>query len=529
MRQSITLTLPIGVFLIILFPYLNYIPMWDSGNYLSHCVLKAVNQPFNIMAFNCSNHGSIVFGLFYGALQYISFGNSLCLHLTSFALLITGFYFYHAILKHFFKDKPTIFIGMALMCWNPAVVANAINPTPDLVVLVFSIICLWAFINQRIGYAALSGLALLFSKESGIVYYGLCSFLYLTLHYSAATNRRDFLLKNILMLSWPFVIYGLFCWYKTTYLQSNLLFHDTSILFLINQIFLVAPVTDERFSNFSAFYAVFLLNFQWIVAAGILIGVISSRFGKQDANRDFFRPFDRKDCMYIFLLALLLVYVLSRYPHYLNVRYYLPVFPLTTLLFIYVLHRANFYRWRIFASVLCGLFVLSCFYTIDPVSRWFFGTFNFGSHALLNLPARTGECCGYGRDHLIYNLQHTELQTLLQQFAAQVELNKNDVIVADDLANFFVYERLMAHPHHAYALCLKRNDTAVISKDFAEMELRSAVNQSTRLFYPMLPNLKTEEFTQEVMSHLLPVQITRMSHNGYALNVMQLKAESFAR
>lgn len=38
------------------------------------------------------------------------------------------------------------------------------------------------------------------------------------------------------------------------------------------------------------------------------------------------------------------------------------------------------------------------------------GTFDFGTHKMLKMTSLTGECCGYGRDQLVYNLEFVHLQ-----------------------------------------------------------------------------------------------------------------------
>jgi len=520
MRKSLTLILPVIIFLSILIPYITYLPMWDSGSYLSQCVLDAVSKPFNLLAFNCSNHGSIAFGLIYGLGQYISFGNSLLMHLTSFALLIIGFYFYHATLKHFFSDKYTILLGMLLLCLNPAIVANAINPTPDLTVLVFSIICLWAFLSNKLKYAAYAGVALVFSKESGVLFYTLSCVLYLLFNGFSKHRIREFA-----YLFLPFFAYALFAWYKMHYAQANLLFQGTSIIFLIKRLFFIDLSSFYDPTIFSAFYAIFILNFQWVVALTMIVG-IAAVYVKRRSGQKTQYPFNNRDIMFVLLLMVSLSYVLSRYPHFLNIRYYILVFPLSVLVCLLTLQAANLPYWRVVMAGLLPLLFISCFYTIDPVSRALMGTFNFGRYQLLNMTSRTGECCGYGRDQLIYNLQHTELQTLLNKFARQVKLGRSDAIVADKEADFIVYERLGA-PRFISALCLNHNNKPSITQNFEILKAWASYSRSARIYYPQLPNLNSLAFTQTVLNNLKPVGVTRVNHAGYEMSVMQLELEVF--
>ena len=59
-----------------------------------------------------------------------------------------------------------------------------------------------------------------------------------------------------------------------------------------------------------------------------------------------------------------------------------------------------------------ALLAVSAMRTVDPVSRWLWGTFRFGSHQMLDMTSLTGECCGTGRDQLAYSLEFTRFHDL---------------------------------------------------------------------------------------------------------------------
>ncbi len=59
-------------------------------------------------------------------------------------------------------------------------------------------------------------------------------------------------------------------------------------------------------------------------------------------------------------------------------------------------------------GTVCVLFGLSIWRTTDPISRSIFGTFKFGDHEMLRMTSLTGECCGYGRDQLVYSLEFAQ-------------------------------------------------------------------------------------------------------------------------
>lgn len=54
------------------------------------------------------------------------------------------------------------------------------------------------------------------------------------------------------------------------------------------------------------------------------------------------------------------------------------------------------------------------FRTIDPVSKFIFGQFQFGQHTMLRMISLVNECCGYaGKDQLAYNAQYAVIGRLI--------------------------------------------------------------------------------------------------------------------
>jgi len=74
--------------------------------------------------------------------------------------------------------------------------------------------------------------------------------------------------------------------------------------------------------------------------------------------------------------------------------------------------------------------------TIDPLSRWLFGTFPFGQRDLLELTSITHECCAAGRDQLVYNLEFTTLAALMDDALAATRAGDSTLIVLPDSLNW---------------------------------------------------------------------------------------------
>jgi hypothetical protein len=64
------------------------------------------------------------------------------------------------------------------------------------------------------------------------------------------------------------------------------------------------------------------------------------------------------------------------------------------------------------------------------------GTFRAGDRELLRVTSITGECCGYGRDQLAYNLEFTALAELQDVLFARIRPSEQTIFVAHDEANW---------------------------------------------------------------------------------------------
>jgi hypothetical protein len=105
-----------------------------------------------------------------------------------------------------------------------------------------------------------------------------------------------------------------------------------------------------------------------------------------------------------------------------NPRYVLPLFVFLLAAFVIALSQAHgrFRRWAVAIVILVvPLMIVSHHRTVDPLSKWTFGTIQFGDHDLLKmggirrLPAH-GRLTYYGRDQLVYNLEFMKFGELAE-------------------------------------------------------------------------------------------------------------------
>jgi hypothetical protein len=168
---------------------------------------------------------------------------------------------------------------------------------------------------------------------------------------------------------------------------------------------------------------IFILNFNWIPTVLVLSLVIAILCrGKRIAKGI------RWDLLLFLLGSLCLtVYVTTCLRPFNNARYILPTTPvLFALAFaaLTVLVRQRVMRIAIL-SVMVILAIASNFRTIDPVSRWVFGTFDFGGHKMLDVASFFGNS---RRDELVYNLEYTNLQYLANSAAEHLFIDRDSII-----------------------------------------------------------------------------------------------------
>jgi hypothetical protein len=186
----------------------------------------------------------------------------------------------------------------------------------------------------------------------------------------------------------------------------------------------------------------FVLGFMWlptlVLAADLVVG--TRRFVRELPRRAV-PAADADRVLLLTLLGVGSVYLLTRYRTFASARYLLPAYPLLLLLLLPSLHRLGVppRLRRAFLTTVVGLFALQVVRTADPVSRALWGTFPVGRHDLLRVTSLTNECCGYGRDQLVYNLQFTALDALQSRALERIQpIARRRAVAVSLLANWYL-------------------------------------------------------------------------------------------
>ncbi|MGE5785650.1 MAG: hypothetical protein ACM3ZE_13720, partial [Myxococcales bacterium] len=216
-----------------------------------------------------------------------------------------------------------------------------------------------------------------------------------------------------------------------------------TVMTIAHQLFTFAPFTRRMHAQLAG---IFVLQFMWIPSA-VIAGWILWRFASLRAG---VRPWRcgartrRWRCLLSILV--LLAFLLTSIRTSVSVRYYTVLYPL--LLLASLVAGASLpvsAAWRRgFLGCIIIAFGASNFRTVDPVSRYAYGTFRFGSHRLLAMNSINAERCGFGIDQLVYNFEFVRLHEAIE--AALVELRPSGVtpiVVADEM-DWYLMARMNA-------------------------------------------------------------------------------------
>jgi hypothetical protein len=286
---------------------------------------------------------------------------------------------------------------------------------------------------RSIAGTALAGTALTFSKEPGVVLYVLAVGLHaLVFELSPRAQRVRRLVRR-----WPLAIPPLLL--IVFYLARSAgpwvnPVHPTTPL--------IAQMLRLNLFVVLAYCAtIFVLQFTWIPTSFVVAHV--ALCARAALSRKSL-PITRQE-LFVWLLFATAAAAWISFPTFVNARYFLPLAPLLLLCFASALGAIDPPRPILRASVIAAvaaLFLASAFRTIDPLSRAVFGTFPFGKRSLLYMTSITHECCGFGRDQMIYNLEFTQVHHLLEDVHARFPLAPGIRYASSEVADWHLMDRI---------------------------------------------------------------------------------------
>jgi hypothetical protein len=174
--------------------------------------------------------------------------------------------------------------------------------------------------------------------------------------------------------------------------------------------------------------------------------------------------------------------------------------------------------------VYAALLAASAVRTVDPASRWLWGTFPFGSHRMLDMTSLTGECCGAGRDQLVYSLEFTRFHDLTDSVVTTLVRDTATVIA---LPSGMRYNTIGRIDHTAWRRTLRREGA------FEPIVMTGPVigigDPPRSVLYIAVPNAK-DSTSLTLLSSLYEVgPERRFESGGYAMSAYQMRLKSSTR
>lgn len=523
LRNNIWLIGILFLYILVIFLFSDNVPLWDAWRSIDIWIKEAVFSRFNLLNFENAGHPSFAYYLPISLLQYLDFGNQYYLHFTSTLMGTTMIIFFYKIIRILFSqtEKIEIYLLTAIFAFFPIFLSNQLHIGPDYGVLVFFNIFLYFFLAKKVSLAIIAACFLMFTKEAGILLYGATllsfSFTGMVMSKFSINSIIKQIKKNSIYLLPP-IFFGI----RILYLLFIL--HKKALWITINSPpnsaeFMPFPPVINQNVPLSYFLGIFVLNFNWILTIFMVLGFIEVFFLKVKSS-----SFYLKHIFTALYLVFILSYILLTFIRtFTNVRYFLPLYGLMIILFyvgIRSIMKTNLVR-HLSLLVVFLIFFMSNFNTFDTLSKKIWGTFRFGDHDLLKMTSITGECCGYGRDQLVYNLEYIYFSRLQDKFYEDVKLTSHDAIAYHPIDAPEIIGRIEVKNHRRTARIAGAFEPYVVTYLFPSLTVKP-----DRIYYLAFPNVDNKETLGYYLTYYQVEKVTTYEEDGYALNVYNLKLKS---
>jgi len=416
---------------LILSPHFSLPPIYDGAwNYSD--LLGVLSSPGRLADLVLSGHTTMGYVQILLLSQRWDPGNVTLIGMTNYFLLAAATGAYWRTAQKLFPGpelKFEVAITTSLFGLSPVVLANLLHLNWDFGVMIFQVLFVGALLSDRLWLAAVFGLMMALSKENGAALYAVAVLLY------AGLNRLQ--PCRLLALLWPCFVYS---WAvrlafrlqgarPNGYLELET-FAKNGWAFVFRVIHF-----DPFQPGIQSYLAdIFVLNFSWILSLPLLVFGGLRIWGKARVVPE---P-DQRAARFLGLLLLVVVYLITRFCPFNNVRYLLTAVPLVILLQVYSLIRLveHVRLRRCILGVCLALSVASNFRSLDPVSQAIFGTFPFGRHTCLRLASRMSPHL-IGRDELVYNLEFLKLGYLQDLVFRDIGVRPETLIFVSQGADFW--------------------------------------------------------------------------------------------
>ena len=424
----------------------------------------------------------------------------------------------------------------ALFAFHPVILGSSVNVSLDIGVLAFFLLHMLAVVRGHFAGAAVWGICLVFTKETGVLLLPLAVAGLLLV--DPARRRAAWLARAAPAVVVPAALFAGYLLYKTILRGRPPLWEGVGSGTSLPRAFLDPFQADGHLAT--QLLQVFVLQFHWVLTA-LAVGLLATylhrrrRMGAAQAERvrargairgwSVSRPIApdvvHQRLLFTAVMFAAALYLLTRVRPYSNPRYLLPVFALFLLLFAQLMAVGIARRGLRVAvtAALLGLFAPSLEATVDPVSRHLLGTFDFGRHPMLRMTALTGECCGAGRDQLVYNLQFTRFHDVQNRMYQDIRPTPRTLILAAYAANFGLFWPLSADD---YARSV--HSARTFSPRYASAEDLAPAADVDEAYFIAFPNVDNRAALERLRRQFAEERVTRYESRGYGLDVYRFSS-----
>ena len=518
------LSIVLTAFLCVRLRFLDSVPIWDSRVYFDE-LIEAVRHPFVLHNYALALHSTYVFTLLLSLPQHLDPESSTLINATMIALGVIAIIFFYRVLDRVVPDQQhgiERVLATSIFALHPIVLATNINYCPDFGILLFFLVCLDCLLRERFWLATFAGIGMVFSKEMGFVIYVITLALYYLffVHFSSSgrRNRFGFVVQRF-YLGAPVLAFLAYIFANPDDVKKTTTFFFRPFGGLTNLLFSL-DLTDRHF--IASLAGIFVINFGWVlVVLGFAPLAAFVAKGRASPIEETSPPIRHRDHLFFLALLFILFVALTRFKSFLNLRYYLPLYPLLILVaslsvMKLSVRRAVFWRRLLLATSL-ALMAMSSFRTVDPIAKAIFGTFSFGKHPLLSMTSITRENSGHGRDQLVYNTEFTRFETLQDRVYEVLRPDADTVILFHPDAYWFFTGALDRTTFHRTT-----RSTSSFTPLFATVaDIAMTATRPPEVFYIVLPNLDSRR-DLALLNHLYAtVDIQRvMDADGYSLQII---------
>jgi hypothetical protein len=423
----------------------QYAPVWD-GRIYAECIATAA-ESWSAESLRCGGHASQAFASLAAQVQMVAPRSAIPLLVTNAVLFLAACLGFFRLVRLVFAESAAIDQALLACAFaaQPAFLAAVVQPGLDLPLLPQFIWAIVFMLERRWLPVILMGLALAFTKETGVLLYALvvsCYALTVELRAGGTGGERITRVVRLAPLALPTILFVAYLLYRSTRPNEQIIWSGSSTNESLVSQFLV-PRLDLYQVNYAVL--ILVLNFAWIMSAVValdaFVGMV--RLAHREPRRAV-AVANGERLRFLTILAIVIGYALTRFTTFGHTRYFVVVTALVLVLFYASLVRLEMpmVARRAIIGSYAALLLVSATRTVDPVSRRIYGTFEFGSHRLLHMTRVTGECCGMGLDQLVYNLQFTAFDALVSDAFAALRPGDSSLVVVPDSTSWILIEGL---------------------------------------------------------------------------------------